>query len=54
MLRNHRALLQSLKLSEREILRSHIAAKLNGYVGGFGNLTDFEKVTIVCCIYFIH
>ena len=46
MLRSHRTLLQSLRLSEREILKSHIAAKLNGYVGGFGNLSDFEKVNL--------
>ena len=49
MLRSHGSLLQSLRLSDREILKSHIAAKLNGYVGGFGNLGDFEKVHRFIC-----
>jgi len=42
MLRNHKGLLQSLALSDKQLVKSHVAARLNGYVGMFGSLSDWE------------
>ncbi|KAL8593018.1 hypothetical protein ACOMHN_017948 [Nucella lapillus] len=42
-LRQDRKLLAALKLSDAELIRSTAAAKLNGYVGGYGTLQSFEN-----------
>jgi len=42
MLRQEHQLLSALKLSDEELIKSTTAAKLNGYVRGFGTLADFE------------
>ncbi len=54
MLRNHSPLLNSLNLSDRDLVKSHLAAKLNGYVGGFGNIDDFEKVGFPVVFWWMH
>ncbi|XP_006812284.1 peptide methionine sulfoxide reductase-like [Saccoglossus kowalevskii] len=43
LLRNNRGLFASLNLSAKEILNSHVATRLNGYVGGYGMLEQFNK-----------
>ncbi|CAH1270337.1 MSRA [Branchiostoma lanceolatum] len=43
LLRQQRVLFNSLELSKKEVLNSHIAARLNGYVGGYGSPNKFEK-----------
>ncbi|PIK58701.1 putative peptide methionine sulfoxide reductase-like [Apostichopus japonicus] len=43
MLRQHRSLLQSLNFAPKELIKSHSAARLNGYVAGFGKKDNFEK-----------
>ncbi|XP_070574781.1 peptide methionine sulfoxide reductase-like [Ptychodera flava] len=43
LLRNHRGLLSSLSLTAGEIRESHIATRLNGYVGGYGSMDNFNK-----------
>lgn len=43
MLRQHSNLLKSLGLDEEELITSHVAAKLNGYVAGNGSAAQFEK-----------
>ncbi|XP_076449212.1 peptide methionine sulfoxide reductase-like [Babylonia areolata] len=43
MLRQDRQLLAALKLTDAELIRSTTAAKLNGYVRGFGTLESFEN-----------
>ncbi|XP_066289990.1 peptide methionine sulfoxide reductase-like [Branchiostoma lanceolatum] len=43
LLRQQRGLFNSLELSKKEVLNSHIAARLNGYVGGYGSPNKFEK-----------
>ena len=42
MLRQRSTLLKSLGLNDEELKRSRVAARLNGYVGGFGSLKSFE------------
>jgi len=42
MLRHHQGLLKSLSLSPKEIISTHVAARLNGYLGGFGMLKNLE------------
>ncbi|XP_022094513.1 peptide methionine sulfoxide reductase-like, partial [Acanthaster planci] len=42
MLRHHQGLLKSLNLSSKEMITSHAAARLNGYLGGFGMLKNLE------------
>lgn len=42
MLRQHPLLLRSLGLNDEELKKSRIAARLNGYVGGFGSIKSFE------------
>ena len=44
MLRQQRPLLKSLGLSDSELIQSHVAARLNGYVGGNGTLEAFNEV----------
>ena len=43
LLRQKPTLLRSLNLSPEELKRSTVAAHLNGYVGGFGDLQDAKK-----------
>jgi len=43
LLRQHKSLLRSLGLSDAELIVSYVACRLNGYVGGYGNLAGFEK-----------
>lgn len=43
LLRQHPDLLQSLKLNNKELIHSFVAARLNGYVGRFGTLSEFQK-----------
>ncbi|XP_072024599.1 peptide methionine sulfoxide reductase-like [Amphiura filiformis] len=42
MLRKHHDLLKSLNLSSKQIITSHMAARLNGYIAGMGMLKNFE------------
>lgn len=42
MLRQHSLLLKSLGLNDEELKKSRVAARLNGYVGGFGSMKSFE------------
>jgi len=42
MLRHHQGLLKSLAVSPKEIISSHVTARLNGYLGGFGMLKNLE------------
>lgn len=43
LLRQHRGLVRGLGLSDAELIKSFTACRLNGYVGGYGNLDTFEK-----------
>ena len=43
LLRNQRKLFSLLNLTDAELIESVLAAKLNGYVGGFGSLTNLDK-----------
>lgn len=43
LLRQHRSLLRSLDITDSELITSHVAARLNGYVGGHGNMDLFEQ-----------
>jgi len=43
LLRGHSMLLKSLPLTDGELITSHVASKLNGYLGGYGNEEQFEK-----------
>ncbi|XP_022344560.1 peptide methionine sulfoxide reductase-like [Crassostrea virginica] len=45
ILRQHRDILDSLNLSDEDIISSPLACKLNGYLGGYGNYADFLKDT---------
>lgn len=42
MLRQRPTLLRSLGLNDEKLKKSRVAARLNGYVGGFGSLKSFE------------
>ena len=42
MLRQHPDLLKSLSLSSKQVVSSHVATRLNGYVAGMGMLKNFE------------
>ncbi|XP_029186559.2 peptide methionine sulfoxide reductase-like [Acropora millepora] len=42
LLRQHPTLLRSLGLNSIELMSSVVAARLNGYVGGYGSLKKFE------------
>lgn len=43
LLQKHGALISSLDIEPgQELITSHAAARLNGYVGGYGTLHDFE------------
>lgn len=41
-LQNHKSLCESLGLKGSTIISSHAATRINGYVGGFGKVADFE------------
>jgi len=44
LLRNQaRGLCQSLQLSDKLLISSHVACKLNGYVAGYGSDDQFDK-----------
>ena len=43
LLRQQRDILQSLNLSDKELITSHVACRLNGYCGGYGTLQELEK-----------
>ncbi|XP_033626530.1 peptide methionine sulfoxide reductase-like [Asterias rubens] len=43
MLRQHHGLLKSLALSSKDVITSHVASRLNGYMGGFGMTKNLEK-----------
>lgn len=42
LLRQKPSLLKSLGLNSVELINSSVAARLNGYMGGYGSLKDFE------------
>ena len=42
LLRQKPSLLRSLGLNSVELINSSVAARLNGYMGGYGSLKDFE------------
>lgn len=42
-LRAHTYMEDSLKLSDNQMKTSHIAARLNGWLSGYGSLEQFEK-----------
>ena len=43
MLQHHPWLLESLEINPgEELIQSHVAAKLNGYIGGYGKVSDFN------------
>jgi len=44
ILRRHHELLDSLHLTDEDIITSPIACKLNGYLAGHGSLEDLDKV----------
>lgn len=39
----HPSLVESLGLKGKDFITSHVAARLNGYIGRFGTMADFEK-----------
>ena len=43
MLQHHPWLLESLGINPgHDLIRSHVASRLNGYVGGYGTIKDFN------------
>ena len=46
MLRQHHGLLRSLGMSDHQLLTSHVASRLNGYMAGRGDIEQFEQVII--------
>ena len=44
LLRGHSILLNSLALTPSDLITSHVASRLNGYMGGHGSLEQFEEV----------
>ncbi|KAJ8302420.1 hypothetical protein KUTeg_018816, partial [Tegillarca granosa] len=44
MLRQHIPYMKGFELSDEDIITSSAAAKLNGFLGGFGDIETFEKV----------
>lgn len=43
MLRKYPELISALKLSDAELIKSSAAARLNGYIGGFGSVEAFNS-----------
>merc|ERR550534_2865753 len=43
LLQHHPWLLESLEIHPGDhLIKSHVAARLNGYIGGYGNIKDFN------------
>lgn len=47
LLRNQRGLSQSLELDDKQLITSYVACKLNGYVAGYGDEDQFDKVRLI-------
>ncbi|XP_033753913.1 peptide methionine sulfoxide reductase-like [Pecten maximus] len=43
MLRQHNEVLEKLNFSDEDILTSHVTARLNGYLGGYGSIKQFDQ-----------
>ncbi|KAK8750137.1 hypothetical protein OTU49_015259 [Cherax quadricarinatus] len=44
LLQRHPALVNSLDIDPgEELIRSHVAARINGYIGGYGTVAEFDK-----------
>jgi len=43
LLRNHPDLYESLNLTDEQLIKSHVAARINGYLGNYGRKADFEE-----------
>ena len=43
LLRQQREIVRGLGLSDAELITSHAACRLNGYVGGYGKLEDLKQ-----------
>jgi len=43
LLRQHPSLVESLNLGDEGLIRSHVASKLNAYLGGYASLASFEQ-----------
>ncbi|XP_064640450.1 peptide methionine sulfoxide reductase-like [Lineus longissimus] len=43
LLRQHPSLFNSLRLGDEDLIKSHIAARLNGYIGGYGQMHQFAR-----------
>lgn len=43
LLRQQRDIIKGLGLSDKELISSHTACRLNGYVGGYGKPEQLEK-----------
>lgn len=44
MLRRYTDILDSLNLTNHDLITSPLASKLNGYLGGYGDKQAFEEV----------
>ena len=53
MLRQKGNIINRLGLSNSKLITSYVACKLNGYVGGFGSLKQFEEVRLLQIIILI-
>jgi len=42
MLRKHKSLINSFRLSDKQLIKSHIAARVNGYIAGFATVQAFN------------
>ncbi len=42
-LRKNKSLLESLNLSDEQLIDSHIATRLNGFSAGFGSIEQFDE-----------
>jgi len=43
LLRSHPLLFRLFGFSDRELVDSHVAAKVNGYIGGYGTMKQFDE-----------
>jgi len=43
LLRSYPLLFRLFGFNDRELIDSHVAAKVNGYIGGYGTLEQFER-----------
>jgi len=43
LLQRHAALMNSLDIDPDDLIGCHVAARLNGYIGGYGSASAFEK-----------